>query len=185
MKARFTPLAGAGRRAENTRDVICMETVYEGHDDATGCAFAVVVSRYNEYITQRLLDGTLGVLRDQGAERVDVVWVPGALEIPLAAQRLAGARRPDGTPVYDGVICLGCVIKGETLHFDLVASHAAAGMARVSLDSGVPVVNEVLAVYDPAHATARAGGTLNRGVEAAHAAIRMANLMRALPGGRA
>ncbi len=160
-----------------------METIYQGHDDAAGCAFAVVASRYNEYITQRLLEGALAVLAEQGARRVDVVWVPGALEIPLASQRMAAARDPDGERLYDAVICLGCVIKGETAHFDIVAKEAAAGMARVSLDTGVPVLNEVLAVYDPAHATARAGGALNRGIEAAHAAIRMATLMKELPGG--
>ncbi|MCL6650250.1 MAG: 6,7-dimethyl-8-ribityllumazine synthase [Chloroflexi bacterium] len=92
------------------------------------------------------------------------------------ARRLAETRR------YAAVICLGCVIKGETLHFDLVARNAAAGMARVALETGVPVINEVLAVFDPAHAAARAGGTVNRGEEAARAAIRMATLLRTLPG---
>jgi 6,7-dimethyl-8-ribityllumazine synthase len=149
---------------------------FQGTDDASGLAFAIVVSRYNEYVTGRLLAGARGALAAAGAARVDVAWVPGALEIPLAARRLAQTRR------YAAVICLGCVIKGETLHFDLVARNAAAGMARVALDTGVPVINEVLAVFDPAHAAARAGGTVNRGEEAARAAIRMATLLRALPG---
>lgn len=156
-------------------------TEYDGGDDADGLSFAVVVSRYNEYITQRLLEGARAVLVRQGAALVDVAWVPGALEIPLAARRLAQARREDGSPRYDAIVCLGCVIKGETLHFDLVAQNAAAGMARVALDTGVPVINEVLAVHDPEQAAARAGGTVNRGEEAARAAIRMATLMRALP----
>ncbi len=152
-----------------------MGTVFYGSDDATGLRFAIVVSRYNEYITRRLLEGAQQVLAAQGAAVVDVAWVPGALEIPLVARRLAESRR------YDAIICLGCVIKGETLHFDLVAQQAAAGISRVALETGVPVINEVLAVFDPAQAAARAGEKVNRGVEAAHAAIQMATLMRVLP----
>jgi 6,7-dimethyl-8-ribityllumazine synthase len=148
---------------------------FRGTDDARGLAFAVVVSRYNEAITLRLLDGCRQALAAQGAARVDVAWVPGALEIPLVARRLAETR------AYDAVICLGCVIKGETYHFDLVAQQAAAGISRVALETGVPVINEVLAVFDPAHAAARAGEKLNRGAEAAHAAIQMATLLRTLP----
>jgi len=151
-----------------------MSAEYRGSDDAAGLRFAVVVSRYNAYITERLLEGCRGVLATAGATTVDVAWVPGALEIPLAAQRLAGTGR------YDAVICLGCVIKGETLHFDLVAQQTAAGISRVALDTGVPVINEVLAVFDPAHAAARAGGRTNRGEEAAHAAIQTATMMRSL-----
>lgn len=150
-------------------------TIFRGTDDATGLAFAVVVARYNEYITQRLLDGAQRVLTARGAAAVDVVWVPGSLEIPLVAQRLARAA------TYDAIICLGCVIKGETLHFDLVAENAAAGLRRVALETGVPIINEVLAVFDPAQAAARAGDKVNRGEEAAHAAIQMATLMRTLP----
>ncbi len=150
-------------------------TVYRGRDDATGLSFAIVVSRYNEGITQRLLAGAQQVLAAGGAARVDVAWVPGALEIALVARRLARTRQ------YDAIICLGCVIKGETLHFDLVAENAAAGIARVALEEGVPVINEVLAVFDAAHAVARAGDRVNRGAEAAHAAIHMATLMRTLP----
>ncbi len=150
-------------------------TVFRGNDDATGLVFAIVVARYNEYITQRLLEGAQQVLAARGAAAVDVAWVPGSLEIPLVAQRLARTRR------YDAIICLGCVIKGETLHFDLVAQQAAAGISRVALETGVPVINEVLAVFDPAQAAARAGEKVNRGVEAAHAAIQMATLMQTLP----
>lgn len=150
-------------------------TVFRGSDDASGLTFAIVVGRYNEYITERLLAGAQTVLSASGAARVDVVWVPGALEIPLAARRLAETRR------YAAIICLGCVIKGETLHFDLVAGQAAAGMARVALETGVPVINEVLAVFEATHAAARAGEKTNRGKDAARAAIQMATLMRALP----
>jgi 3,4-dihydroxy 2-butanone 4-phosphate synthase/GTP cyclohydrolase II len=149
-------------------------TVYRGDAAAAGLSFAIVVSRYNEYITQRLLEGAQSALAAQGAAQVDVAWVPGALEIPLVARRLARSRR------YDAVICLGCVIKGKTLHFELVAQNAAAGIARVALEEGVPVINEVLAVYDSADAVARAGDRVNRGAEAAHAAIHMATLMRKL-----
>lgn len=152
-----------------------MGAEYRGSDDATGLRFAVVVARYNSYITERLLDGCRQVLAAAAAGAIDVAWVPGALEIPLAARRLAETHR------YDAVICLGCVIKGETLHFELVAQQAAAGMARVALDTGVPVINEVLAVFDPAHAAARAGGQTNRGEEAARAAIQMAAVLRSLP----
>lgn len=150
-------------------------TVFHGNNDATGLTFAIIVSRYNEYITQRLLERAQRVLTARGAAAVDVVWVTGSLEIPLVAQRLARAGK------YDAIICLGCVIKGETLHFDLVAENAAAGLRQVALETGVPVINEVLAVFDPAQAAARAGDKVNRGEEAAHAAIQMATLMRTLP----
>lgn len=152
-------------------------TVFRGNNDATGLTFAIIVSRYNDYITQQLLDGAQKVLAAQGAAAIDVAWVPGSLEIPLVAQRLAQTGR------YAAIICLGCVIKGETLHFDLVAQNAASGLARVALETRVPVINEVLAVFDAAQAAARAGEKVNRGEEAAHAAIEMATLMRALPRG--
>jgi 6,7-dimethyl-8-ribityllumazine synthase len=152
-----------------------MGSVYEGTRDASRLSFAIVVSRYNQAITQRLLEGAQSVLAAAHAARVDVAWVPGALEIPLVARRLAETRW------YDAVICLGCVIKGETLHFDLVAQNAASGIARAALDTGVPMINEVLAVFDPAHAAARAGDEVNRGKEAAHAAIEMGTLMRTAP----
>ncbi len=149
--------------------------VYRGGDDASGLAFAIVVSRYHEYITERLLEGSETVLSERGASRVDVAWVPGALEIPVVARRLAAL----GT--YSAVICLGCVIKGETLHFELVAHNTAAGIANAAAETGVPLINGVLAVFDPAHAAARISGTENRGEEAARAAIQMATLMRSLP----
>jgi 6,7-dimethyl-8-ribityllumazine synthase len=149
--------------------------LYQGGDNATGFAFAIVVSRYNQYITERLLNGAQSVLKARGAARVDLAWVPGALEIPVVAKQLAQSGH------YHAIICLGCVIKGETLHFDLVAREAAAGVAQVALETGIPVINEILAVFDPAHAAARAGGHSNRGEEAAHTAIYMASLMRTLP----
>jgi 6,7-dimethyl-8-ribityllumazine synthase len=150
-------------------------TEFQGQDDASSFAFAIVVSRYNEYITRRLLEGAQAVLKTRGAARVDVAWVPGALEIPLVAKRLALSG------FYHAIICLGCVIKGETLHFELVAREAASGVAQVALETGVPVINEILAVFDPAHAAARAGDKTNRGEEAALTAVYMASLMRTLP----
>ncbi|MGQ0703051.1 MAG: 6,7-dimethyl-8-ribityllumazine synthase [Gemmatimonadales bacterium] len=147
---------------------------YRGGDDATGLAFGIVVSRYHEYITQRLLESAQAVLVERGSARVDVAWVPGALEIPLVARQLAA------TGSYDAVICLGCVIKGETLHFELVAHHAATGVREAAMSTGVPVINGVLALFDPAQAVARIGGKENRGEEAARAGIEMANLRRAL-----
>jgi 6,7-dimethyl-8-ribityllumazine synthase len=154
-----------------------MGQVYDGSDDASGLRVAVAVSRYNEAITARLLASCRQTLEARGAA-VDVAWVPGALELPLVARRLAATGR------YDAVIALGCVIRGETFHFELVARETAAGLSRVALECGVPVINEVLAVYDPAQAHERAGGRLDRGVEAAAAAIRMATLLRALPAAR-
>lgn len=150
-------------------------TTFVGSDDAGGLQFAIVVSRYNEEITGRLLESCQRVLMEKGVARVDVAWVPGALELPLAARCLAVTRR------YDAIIALGCIIKGETLHFELVARETTAGLSRVALDSGVPVINEVLAVFTPAQAQERAGGRIDRGKEAAQAAIQMATLLRRLP----
>ncbi len=133
-----------------------------------------MVSRYNQSITERLLEGARTTLEERGAAAVAVIWVPGALEIPLAAQYLARSGR------YDAILCLGCVIRGETLHFQLVAEQTAAGIARVALDTGVPIINEVLAVFDPADSVARSQAKLHRGVEGAHAAIHMAALRREL-----
>ncbi len=149
-------------------------TTWEGSPDARGLRFAIVVSRYNEYITTKLLEGAQAVLVERGAAVVDVAWVPGALEIPLVARRLAGSG------AYDAIVALGCVIKGETAHFEHVSREAAAGVARVSYETGVPVINEILSVYDPAQAAARVTDERHRGREAAAAAIAMADLLRRL-----
>lgn len=105
-----------------------------------------------------------------------MAWVPGAFEIPLVAKRLAQSGR------YNAVICLGCVIRGETAHFDHVSREAAAGIARIALETGVPVIYEVLSVYDPVQAAARVTEEVNRGREGAVAAIEMARLLKQLPG---
>ena len=156
-------------------------TEYEGALDATGMRIAVVAGRFNDHITTPLLDGTLATLRDAGLDDVPVHWVPGAFEIPLVAQRLATS----GT--CDAVICLGAVIRGDTPHFDYVAGECAAGIARVSLDTGVPVVFGVLTTDDLEQALARCGGpacngiSCNKGVESAVTAIEMVSLLRQLP----
>jgi 6,7-dimethyl-8-ribityllumazine synthase len=156
-------------------------TEYEGALDATGMRIAVVAGRFNDHITTPLLDGALATLRDAGLDDVPVHWVPGAFEIPLVAQRLATS----GT--CDAVICLGAVIRGDTPHFDYVAGECAAGIARVSLDTGVPIVFGVLTTDDLDQALARCGGPAcngtecNKGEESAVTAVEMVNLLRLLP----
>jgi len=155
---------------------------YEGTLDATGMRIAIVAGRFNDHVTKPLLEGALGALDELGAERVPVHWVPGAFEIPLVAQRLATSHR------YDAVICIGAVIRGDTPHFDYVAGECAAGVARVSLDTGVPCVFGVLTVNDLDQAMARTavadgnnGAEGNKGIEAAHTAVEMIDLLRNLP----
>lgn len=145
-----------------------------GSHEASGLRVAVVASRYNEQISQRLLSGALEALARMGCpdDRVTVCWVPGALELPLAAARLARNN--------DAVVCLGSVIKGETAHFEHVATQCAAGVQRVALDSGTPVAFGVLTTYDLAQALTRSGPADNKGAEAAETAVEMANLLKKL-----
>ena len=153
-------------------------TTYVGVHDGSGRRIAVVAARFNEMITGRLVEGALAGLAKHGvdADAVDVAWVPGAFEIPLVASRMARSGR------YAAVVCLGAVIRGDTAHFDLVANESARGIAQVALDTGVPVIFEVLATDDLAQAEARAGGTHgNKGWEAAEAALEMAWLLDRLP----
>lgn len=155
-----------------------MSTTYEGKLLAEGLRFGIVVSRFNELITRRLLSGALDALRRHGADegKVDVAWAPGSFEVPMVAQRLAGSGR------YDAVICLAAVIRGDTPHFEYVAAEAAKGIAKVGLDTGVPTIFGVVTADDIEEAIARAGAKAgNRGADAAMAAIEMADLMRALP----
>jgi 6,7-dimethyl-8-ribityllumazine synthase len=157
-------------------------TTYVGVHDGSGRRIAVVAARFNEMITGKLVEGALAGLAKHGvvADDVDVAWVPGAFEIPLVASRMARTRR------YAAVICLGAVIRGDTAHFDLVANESARGIAQVALDTGVPVIFEVLATDDLAQAEARAGGTHgNKGWEAAEAALEMAWLLDRLPASEA
>jgi 6,7-dimethyl-8-ribityllumazine synthase len=153
-------------------------SVSRGKPSGEGRHVAIVVARFHEQVTGRLLEGALAGLRAHGVpdEAVDVAWVPGAFEIPLIAQRMAA------TGVYDALICLGAVVRGQTAHFDLVATEAARGAAAVSRATGIPVIFEVLATETLADAEARAGGSHgNRGWDAAEAALEMADLLDALP----
>ena len=146
--------------------------------DLTGgdLRIAVVVSRFNEDISRRLLRGALEALKENGVQEPDVLWVPGSLELPVTA--LALAERGN----HDAIVCLGCVIRGETYHFELVAGQAAAGIMQVQLDTGVPVAFGVLTTEDKEQALARSGLKNNKGAEAAEVAIEMANLMREVQG---
>jgi len=150
---------------------------FEGRLWGQGLAIAIVVSRFNELVTRALLAGAQDGLARHGVEPegVDVAWVPGSFEIPLAARKLAESGR------YQAVICLGAVIRGETPHFDQVANQASSGIARAALDTGVPVIFGVLTTETLEQALERAGGKMgNKGYAAAVAAIEMANLMRGL-----
>ena len=137
---------------------------------------AVVVSRFNEEVSKRLLRGALGAFEEHGVQAPDVFWVPGSLELPVTA--LALAERGN----HDAIVCLGCVIRGETYHFEVVAGQAAAGIMQVQLDTGVPVAFGVLTTEDKEQALARSGPKNNKGAEAAEVAIEMANLMREVQG---
>ena len=145
--------------------------------DGSGLRVGVIVSQFNETVTSRLLDGAREALKRHGVreDAITIVRVPGSLEIPQAAQRMATAGR------WDALVALGCVIRGQTAHFDLVAAEAARGIAQVARESGVPVAFGVLTTEDMAQAMARSGGSLgNRGFDAVGAAIEMANVNRQL-----
>jgi 6,7-dimethyl-8-ribityllumazine synthase len=146
--------------------------------DLTGgdLRIAVVVSRFNEDISKRLLRGALAALEERGVQDPDVLWVPGALELPVTVLALAEKGN------HDAIVCLGCVIRGETYHFEIVAGQAAAGIMQVQLDTGVPVAFGVLTTEDKEQALARSGLKNNKGAEAAEVAIEMANLMREVQG---
>jgi 6,7-dimethyl-8-ribityllumazine synthase len=152
--------------------------VLEGSMNAANLRFAVVVSRFNEFITKELLEGALSALRRHGADEnaVTVAWVPGAVELPLVAARLAASGN------FDAVITLGCVIRGATSHYDHVCNMVASGVARAGLDTGVPVIFGVLTTDTLEQATERAGSKAgNKGAEAAVAATEMATLLATLP----
>ena len=154
-----------------------MPKVFEGQIDAKGLKFGLVVSRYNEFINGRLLEGALDALARHGADdkNFSIVKVPGAFEIPLAAKKMAGSGR------YDAVICLGCVIRGATPHFEYISAQVAKGIAEVSLESGVPVSFGVITADNLEQAIERAGTKAgNKGWDAALAAIEMVNLFRRL-----
>jgi 6,7-dimethyl-8-ribityllumazine synthase len=148
---------------------------YEGHLVAKGLKFAIVVSRFNEFISTRLLDGAMDALKrhDADMKSVDVAWVPGSFEIPLTAAKLAESGR------YDAVICLGAVIRGSTPHFEYVAAEVSKGIARVTLEKGVPAAFGVITADTIEQAVERAGAKQgNKGWQAALTAVEMANLLK-------
>lgn len=145
---------------------------YKGKWDSNGKTFAIVVSKFNEVVTRSLLQGAKDALDSCGHSECDVIWVPGAYEIPLMAQTLAETRK------YHAVICLGAVIRGETPHFDYVCSQTASGIQHASLTTGIPVTFGVLTCDNVQQAMDRAGlKSGNKGAEAAIAAMEMADLM--------
>ncbi len=153
-------------------------TSYEGSLNGAGLRVAIACGRFNDLITERLLSGARDALRRHGVDEgsVDVAWAPGAYELPLVAQRFAESGD------YDAVICLGAVIRGATSHYDFVAGNCASGLARVQLDTGVPVVFGVLTTETIEQAIERAGGKHgNKGWEAATAAMEMSGLVESLP----
>lgn len=156
-----------------------MGNIYKGHLDGRGLKIGIVVSRFNEAVTSRLLDGALEGLGCHGVaeEDVDVSWTPGSLELSIVAKRLAGSGN------YSAIICLGAVIRGETSHFDYVSSGTIQGVVNTNLETGVPVIFGVLTTENSEQARERSGGKKgNKGFDAATGAIEMANLLKELPG---
>jgi 6,7-dimethyl-8-ribityllumazine synthase len=154
-----------------------MARVIEGQLTAAGLRFAIIVSRFNSFITERLYQGAMDALTRSGCdpENVDLIRVPGSWEVPLVAVEVARQHR------YDAVICLACVIRGDTPHFDYVAGEAAKGIAHASSETGVPVAFGVLTTNTLDQAIDRAGAKGgNKGFDAAMTAIEMANLLRTL-----
>jgi 6,7-dimethyl-8-ribityllumazine synthase len=151
--------------------------IIEGKLIAEGLKFGIVVARFNEFITSRLLGGALDALKRHGAveENIEVAWVPGAYEIPLVAQKMAASKK------YDAIICLGAVIRGNTPHFDYVCAEVSKGIAQVSLASGLPVSFGVLTTENIEQAVERAGTKAgNKGFDSAVSAIEMANLLKTI-----
>lgn len=154
-----------------------MPKIFEGNLIAQGLKFGIVVARFNEFITSKLLSGALDGLKRHGAEddNIDVAWVPGAFEIPLIAKKMVQTNK------YDAVICLGAVIRGSTSHYDYVCAEVSKGIANVSLSTGVPVIFGVLTTDNIEQAVERAGTKAgNKGFEAAVTAIETANLTKTL-----
>jgi len=154
-----------------------MSSVFEGALLGKGLRIAVVVARFNEFITGKLLSGAKDALNRHGVSEddIDVAWVPGSFEIPLVAQKLAMSKK------YDAVVCLGTVIRGATPHFEYIAAEVSKGVAKVGLDSGIPVIFGVITADTLEQAIERAGTKSgNKGFDAAVGAIEMANLLKKL-----
>ena len=151
-----------------------MAKTTEGNLIVKGKKFGIIASRFNDFITKELVSGCLDTLIRHGANNEDlsITWVPGAFEVPLIAQRLAKSKS------YDALICLGTVIRGSTPHFDYIASEVAKGIAKVSLDTGLPVIFGIITADTIEQAVERAGTKEgNKGRDAALSAIEMANLL--------
>lgn len=151
-----------------------MAKVIEGQLTAKGKKFAVVASRFNDFITKKLLEGAVDAINRHGGDEknIEVVWVPGAFEVPLIANKLAKTNR------FDAVICLGTVIRGSTPHFDYIASEVAKGIAHVGLATGIPVAFGIITADSLEQAIERAGTKQgNKGADAALSAIEMANVI--------
>jgi 6,7-dimethyl-8-ribityllumazine synthase len=151
-----------------------MAKVYAGKMVAKGKNFGIVVSRFNEFISQKLLDGALDVLRrhDADEERIEIFWVPGSFEIPFIARKMALSKK------YDAILCLGAVIRGDTPHFDYIASQVAKGIAQTSLSTGIPTLFGIITADNLEQAIERAGTKAgNKGADAALSAIEMVNLI--------
>jgi 6,7-dimethyl-8-ribityllumazine synthase len=158
-----------------------MPKTLEGKLIAKGLKFAMVLSRFNNFIAERLLEGALDALKRSGAEDEDcaVARVPGAFEIPLAAKKMAKSGR------YDAIICLGCVIRGATPHFEYIATEVTKGIAHLSLENEIPISFGVLITDTIEQAIERAGTKVgNKGFDAAMSAIEMANLMKEIGKGK-
>ncbi len=152
-----------------------MSQIFEGVLVGKGLKFGVVVSRFNEFITKKLLEGAQDALlrHDVSQEDIDIAWVPGAFEIPLVAKKLAESKK------YHAIICLGAVVRGATPHFEYVAAEVSKGIAKVGLETGMPVIYGVITADTLEQAIERAGTKAgNRGFNAAVDAIEMANLLK-------
>ena len=155
-----------------------MSTIYEGTFAAPPGRFALVAARFNHFVVQHLVNGALDGFKRHGVseDAIDLVWVPGSFEVPLVAKQLAASGR------YAAVLTLGCIIRGDTDHYDYVAGEAAKGVAQASLATGVPVIFGILTCDTLEQAIHRAGAKAgNKGFEAALTAIEMVNLLRQLP----
>ncbi len=149
----------------------------EGDLIAKDLKFAIVTSRFNEFISKRLVEGAVDALKRHGAseENIELAWTPGSFEVPLIAKKLAGTKR------FNAVICLGAIIRGDTPHFEYIAGEAAKGIAKVSLETDVPVSFGIITAESIEQAVERAGTKSgNKGWQAAVSAIEMANLMKAI-----
>ena len=151
-----------------------MSKTYQGKMNAKGKKFGIVVSRFNEFITHKLLDGAMDTLLRHDAEdnQIEIAWVPGSFEMPLIAKKLAGSKK------YDALICLGAIIQGDTPHYEYIASEVTKGLSQTGMETGIPVSFGILTTDNLEQAIERAGTKAgNKGAQAAEAAIEMVNLI--------